>query len=374
MAAIEYRLFFNNTSATREQLDRVDEIRVEQEVDMAWEARVRMAVRVDDRGKWTGEDEDFMAAFSRVRVEIRIGEGAFAALIDGPITGVDSNMNSEPGQSAVTLTVRDDSVYLDLEENVSRFENLPDHEIAAWIFGEFEQIASTDIEETPASGSSLPPMVVQRGTAMQIVRSLARRQGMHAYLLPGESPGRSVGCFKEFPTQTDGLPSLILLGERRNLSTFNAAHNARSPSTVRTSVLSITDKGVTARTSSFRDIDLLGEEPAFESETHTGARILPPHLGESLAPDRAASAEAACSAYAFEAVGTVRSPCYQGILQPYRVVSVVGVNGRLSGDYLITRVTHTLDRSNYGQSFTVRRNARSEGTGGGANDLAGSIF
>ncbi len=374
MAAIEYRMFFNNNPATREQLDRVDEIRVEQEVDMAWEARVKMAIRVDDRGTWTGEDEDFMASFSRVRVEIKIGEGAFVALIDGPIAGFDSRMSSEPGESAVTLTVRDDSVYLNREENVSRFENLLDHEIAARIFGDFEQIASTDIEDTPASGSSLPSMVVQRGTAMQIVRTLARRQGMHAYLLPGESPGQSVGCFKGFPTQTDGLPGLVLLGRDRNMETFNAVHNAQSPSTVRASVLSITDKTVITRTSSFRDLELLGEDAAFESETQTCTRLLPPHLGEAVDPDQAVSAEAASAGYAFEATGTVRSTCYHGVLQPYRVVQVVGVNSRLSGDYLITRVTHTLDRSNYGQSFTVWRNARSPGAGAGLNDLAGSIF
>jgi hypothetical protein len=374
MPAIEYRMFFNNNPATRGQLDRVEEITVEQEVDMAWEARVEIPICVDDRGRWNGEDEDFMRSFSRIRVEIKIGERPFAPLIDGPIVGSDSRMSSEPGQSFITLTVRDDSVYLNREENVSRFENLLDHEIAAQIFGEFEQIASTDIEDTPASGSSLPPVVVQRGTSMQILRSLARRQGMHAYVLPGESPGESVGCFKTFTAQTDGLPPLILLGESRNIETFNSGNNAQSPSTVRASTLSVTDKTVTTRTSSFRDLELLGEEAAFESETETATRILPPHLGESLDLDQAVSAEAANAGFAFEATGTVRGHCYQGVLQPYRVVRVLGINSRLSGDYLITQVTHTLDRSNYGQSFTVRRNARSAGSGGGLEDLAGSIF
>jgi len=374
MPAIEYKIFFDNNPAEREQLDRVEEITVEQEVDMAWEARVEIPICVDDRGRWTGEDEDFMRSFSRVRVEIKIGEGPFAPLIDGPIAGFDSRMRSEPGQSAITLTVRDDSVHLNREENVSRFENLLDHEVATRIFEEFEQIASTDIHDTPASGSSLPPVVVQRGTAMQILRSLARRQGMHAYVLPGDSPGETVGCFKAFSTQTDGLPPLILLGDGRNIETFNTGHNAQSPATVRTSTLGITDKTVTTRTSSFRDLERLGEEAAFENETETATRILPPHIGESLDPDQAVLTEAANAAYAFEATGTVRGHCYQDVLQPYRVVSVRGINSRLSGDYLVTQVTHTLNRSNYGQSFTVRRNARSAGSGGGLADLSGSIF
>jgi hypothetical protein len=374
MPDIEYRMFFNNNPATREQLDRVAEIVVGQEVDKKWEARVNLPICVDERGIWSGEDEDFIRSFSRVRVEIKIGEKPFTALIDGPIVGYDSRMNSEPGQSSITLTVQDDSVYLNREERVSRFENMLDHEIARQIFGEFEQIASTDIEDTPAPGSTLPPTVVQHGTAMQTLRSLARRQGMHAYILPGDSPGQSIGCFNAFPSQADGLPQLILLGSDRNIDTFNVRNNAQSPSTVRASSLSITDKEVITRTSSFRNLDLLGEEAGFESESDTATQILPPYQGTSVYLDQAVTAEAANSSYAFDATGSVRDHCYQGVLLPYRLVTVLGVNGRLSGDYLITKVTHTLTRSNYSQSFTLRRNALSAGSGFSPDNLMGSIF
>jgi hypothetical protein len=374
MSGIEYRIFFNNNPATREQLDRVEEITVEQEVDMAWEARIQIPVCVDDNGNWTGADEDFMASFSRVRIEIKIGGGSFVSLIDGPITGFDSPMHSEPGQSSMILNVHDDSIFLNREERVSRYENMLDHEVARQIFGEFEQIASTDIEDTPSPGSSLPPVVVQRGTAMQILRSLARRQGKHVYVLPGESSGQSIGCFKSFPVETDGLPPLILLGSERNIENFTIRNNARRPANVRASTISISDKSVITRTSRFSDTELLGEDAALENGSAASTHILPPYQGESVDLDRAVLAEAANSGYAFEVTGRVLDHCYQGALSPYRVVSVTGANNRLSGNYLITRVTHTLTRSAYSQSFTLKRNARSAGDGGGLGSLAGSIF
>ncbi|MEW6417495.1 MAG: hypothetical protein AB1480_05160 [Nitrospirota bacterium] len=374
MPGIEYRIFFDNNPATREQLDRVEEITVEQEVDMAWEARLEIPIRVDENGNWTGEDEDFMASFSRVRIEIKIGDRSFVPLIDGPIAGSDSPMHSEPGQSSITLNVHDDSTFLNREERISRFENMLDHEVARQIFGEFEQIASTDIEDTPSPGSSLPPVVVQRGTAIQLLRSLARRQGKHVYILPGESPGQSIGCFKSFPVETDGLPPLILLGSERNIERLNVRNDAQRPSTVRASTLSITDKSVTTRTSRFGNLERLGEEDTFERESDTATRIIPPYQGESIDLDQAVTAEAADLSFAFEVTGSVLNHCYRSVLSPYRLVCVRGANNRLSGNYLITRVTHTLTRSAYSQSFTLRRNARSAGAGGGLGDLAGSIF
>jgi len=53
---------------------------------------------------------------------------------------------------------------------------------------------------------------------------------------------------------------------------------------------------------------------------------------------------------------------YTSVLQPYQYVSVLGINGSLSGLWLIEQVTHTLTRNSYGQKFRVIRNAESAGT------------
>ena len=53
MTGAEYRLFFDGTAATREQLDRVEAITVEQEVDRPWQARLEIPVCLDDQGNWS---------------------------------------------------------------------------------------------------------------------------------------------------------------------------------------------------------------------------------------------------------------------------------------------------------------------------------
>jgi hypothetical protein len=59
------------------------------------------------------------------------------------------------------------------------------------------------------------------------------------------------------------------------------------------------------------------------------------------------------------------------VLQPYQRIAVAGAGSQLSGDYLISEVRHVLTDQGYQQGFTLRRNARAAGGGGG---LGGGVF
>lgn len=374
MPDISYRIFFNNSPATSEQLAQIEDITVEQEINMAWEAMIQIPIATDKNGNWTGEDEAFMADFARVRVEIKVGE-EFTPLIDGSIVGLNRQISSEPGKSSIALQVQDDSIYLNQEDQIFRFENLLDHEIVSQIFGEIKQIASTEIETTPVPTNNQIPVVMQRGTKMELLRALARRQGMYAYVLPGENPGESIGCFKKLPTQPDKLPPLILLGSERNVDVFNEQSNAQKPARIQAFALSLKDKTIKKSTSSFAELDLLGDDVAFKEETNTGIQIIHPWDEDTVDLDQLVKAEAERSSYAFDATGNIITYFYTGVLTPYRLVTIKGANQRSSGNYLISKVTHNLTASNYSQAFTVKRNARSAGAGSSSlTNLAGSIF
>lgn len=374
MSDINYRVFFNNKLVSQEQLDRIEDITIEQEVDMVWEARITMPLLVDENGNWTKEDKNLIEPFFPVRVEIKNGSNTYVPLIDGPIVGFDSRMHTEPGKSSITSIVQDSSVYLNREEKIEFFEKKSDHEIAREIFGKFDKhIFPLDIETTPKPPGTLPSVVVQRGTGMQLLRFLARRQGMHAYVIPGDNPGKSVGCFKSFPTKNDGQPPLILLGKDRNIETFDVRYDAQLPCKVKASTLSVTDKSIKTVKSNFGNIKLMGKEATFKKEEDTSTLILPPYQGESVDLEKAVAAEATNSSYSLEVTGNVLGTFYQGVLRPYSVVSVEGVSERLRGDYLITKVTHNISRWTYSQSFSAKRNAFSAGQGNSSNS-SGRIF
>ena len=73
-----------------EQLDQVDEIVVDQAVDRAWEARLKIPVCVNNDGKWEGEQEAWMKAFTRDSRRGQSGRREIRPLIDGPVVGFDS--------------------------------------------------------------------------------------------------------------------------------------------------------------------------------------------------------------------------------------------------------------------------------------------
>jgi phage protein D len=366
MTSIEYRLFFDNRPSTRDQLDSVRTITVEQEVDMAWEARVKIPIVVDEKGQWTGEDDDFMKSFSRVRIEIKLGNKSFVPLIDGPIVGFDRPLNSEPGRSFADLIVSDDSVSLNQKDEIAQFENVADSGIAAQIFQSYANITSTDIQTT----QNTLPVVVQRCTDMQMLRMLAKRNGIHAYLLPSNNVGESIGCFKPFATKTDGLTPLILLGPERNLVTFNVTNDSTSPLNVKAFYLNMADKSISEYDNSYSDAPQMGTDSPLDDTENVGLQILSPYQNLSGDPEQMVAANAMNSSYSFEATGEILENCYPDVLEPYHVISILGINASLSGDYLITKVTHKLNRTFYSQSFTVRRNALSAGSNKSLDNLA----
>ncbi len=370
MAAIEYRMFFDALPATQKQLDTIEDVIVEQEVDMMWEARVRIPVCVDNDGRWEGENEAWMREFVRVRIEVRIGTDDFVPLIDGPIVGYDTARSALPGKSMVTLIVRDDSVYLHRQESIVRFEGKSDSQIARQIFGEVPQLSSTppDIPvETAEPPGSLPAIVVQRGTQIRLLRALAaRHEDWHAYVLPGARIGESIGAFRQLPTQPDGLPPMVLLGDGQNIKEFTVRNNHQRPADVQAASLGIADKRIATATASYRDRQFMSDEPVAGSSGNTAQQMLRPGVGESVALESAVEGAAGRSRYAADATGSVIPHCYQGVLSPYRAVMVMLSDSQFSAVYVITRVTHRLTRSTYTQDFSAKGDSISTASSDGA--------
>lgn len=364
MARIEFRLFLNDQPATREQLDAVDEITVEQRVDAAWECRATYPVRVDAKGKWMNTDEPWMRPFARYRVELRIAGGAWVPLIDGPVVSRRTPLNAQPGRSTLTLVVHDDSVLLNRQQGTEELEGSV-AEVVERLF-EHPAIDDTDVEEPETGGGDgSTPVTVRRGSPMQTLRQLARQADMHAYVLPGDEPGRSVGCFKAFPTEPGDLPALLLLGPDRNLEELTVSGDHQGPARAHASSLSFADKSVATAQTGPADLPVLGDQPAPSGDQEASV-LAPPGYGGVTDPTTRATATGRRASRAIQASGSVRTGCYAGVLRPYEAVQVGRVTDKNSGTYVVRSVTHTLTRSAYTQRFSLVRDAeRAAGGGGG---------
>ncbi len=368
MGAVEFKIFFDGTSATMAQLDKVDEIVVDQAVDKAWEARLKIPVCVNNDGKWEGEEEAWMKAFTRIRVEVDPGDGKFVPLIDGPVVGFDSARSAQPGKSVVTVVVHDDSALLNRQAKVAVQQgSKTDSELARQLFLDAQLGGVPDIDATPPPPDATTAASVQRGTPMQYLRELAKRnKDWHAYVLPGKLPAQSIGCFKQFKKDTDGLPEMVLLGAERNIETFNVNNKAQNPTTVQAATLSIAHDSVKTSTASYRDATLLGDQPPDAKNPNQATSLLPPGQSDKVDLDQATKGAATESGFSLEATGNVVPGCYPAVLSPYRWVLVKISDSKYSTKYLLTQVTHTITRSLYTQSFAMKGNGVTVAAAGSA--------
>ena len=370
MSVAEFSIYFDNTPAEEEQIDLFNKIKVDQAIGMAAEAELSMDIGTDENGNWSGMEDDFTQAFSRIRIEVKIRDGEFVPLIDGPIVAQKFDLSASPNNSKLVLVVQDDSVLLNQEEQVTVFEDKSPDEIAQTLFQQYGLNSETDSVAIPSGG--LTRYNVQRGSAMQLLRELARRHGMFVYVKPDDTPGSSIGVFK-LPSFTNGdFPELLLIGADRNINSFSAQFDGLRPLKARADNVDITNQDLVTSETDASDLDPQGET-AVHDMIEAGETLLARTGAESTDLDAATVAAVNHSSWAYSASAEVMADNYAGVLSPYHTITVTGAGGYLSGDWLISHVTHIINDESYKQQFTLRRNARSDGAGGGGG-LGGGIF
>lgn len=358
MSGTAFRAWFGNAEASADDLARIEEIEVTQEIDKFWEARVRTSICLDAQGRWQhGPDAVAKAPFTRMRVEIDPGNGSFVPLIDGPISNFESRLDSQPGRSSATFVVRDDSVFLDRDEDTEVFRDLKHSEIAEQVMRRIEQIAETRVD--PPTTATYPA-VTRRGTLLMLLVRLARANARRVYVLPGATPGKSIGCFLPDPEQPDAaLPPLRLIGDDRNLGDATITEDSEAPERSRGSVLRLADGSLASFEANAADLRIDGDRPAVPAE-QTAKRLLAP--ADALADEltEAATARARESACAYRLSANVIAGCFGAVLTPGVKVRVECGSTPYSGNYLITKVVHRITPSLYSQSFEAKSDGSTE--------------
>jgi hypothetical protein len=350
VAGTRFRVWFGERAASLEELARVEEIEVTQEMDAFWEAQLRMSMCLDEKGQWLHWPGESAEPFSRVRVEIDLGDGIFVPLIDGPLVSVDGSLDSQPGKSTATMLVRDDSAYLDRDEEIEApFEGRTDSEIAEELFGRFEQIVETRVDATVATAAT----TTRRGTVLQFLRELAAANERHAYVLPGEAPGASIGCFLADSADAADLPPLRLVGGNRNLASASISQDPDGAERTQAQVLRTDDQGVTEVQADPNELGLMRDVPAVPADL-SPVRLLSPSDNTREDPAAAATAQARARGYIYYLASDVVPGCFGAVLTPYRKVRLDAGATPYSGDYLITKVIHRITPSLYSQHLEAK--------------------
>jgi phage protein D len=405
MADTAYLIAFDDEAVAEEFYDDVVSLTVDENTATGTSFRLQLATTRQDDGSWTYLDDGLLALFTRVSIQIGFSGGGGLAdalgaaladsdpggndglepVFDGYITDVEVTLGSEPDSAQLEVSGLDSSVLMSLEEKVATWTNLADSDIVQQIVGGVYGI-TVQADATPTVHRPNDTTIVQRGSDLEFVRDLARRNGREFYFETDKTSGAVIAYFRE--PLLDGTPQpdlAIQFGDESNLRRFTARLTGQRPLSVRIEQMDVRTNRPNRAQASRMKLTALGAEDADALISDRLRRLVTPRdaLAQTLVlgPPTSDPTELSTLAQAVRdeagwlitAEGEINGDAYQHALRPRRLVLVKGAGTPFSGKYYVTRVVHVLaGDGTYTQTFEARRNARDlDGSEQfGADDLA----
>ncbi len=292
----------------------------------------------------------------RVVIGVLLG-ASLEALIDGVIYHHQIAPSNEPGLSTLTVSGRDISVQLDLEEKNAEFKNRPDFLIATEILASYAQYGIvpqvTPTTDVPIELQRIPR---QHETDLKFLQRMAKRNGFVFYIEP-----LTLGASKAYfgPENRLGLPQPALsvdLGSATNLNSLHFSNDALAGVGTKGSFVEpITKMSIPIPPLPSLRVPPLAAVPSAARRTQLMRRTANQN------PAQAATTALAAVTNAPDAVtanGQLDSVRYGNVLRARRLVGVRGAGLLHDGMYYVRRVTHEIEKGKYTQDFTLSREGR----------------
>jgi hypothetical protein len=289
------------------------------------------------------------------RVVVGIVMGAMPSfLIDGLVMRQEIQTGDMPGEATLTVTGRDVTVAMDLEDRNDAYPNQPDFFIVARILTRYAQYGFIpDVTPTTAFPIELQRIPRQAETDLQWIRRAAQRNGFVFHVEP-----ITMGVNRAYfgPELRADFPHTALAwncGPSSNVDSLSFAADGLAPTSATATAL----EPISKTPLSFPALTTLRLPPLSLRAVDAGRASLIRDAAK-LQANEAPTAAIARKSSAPEAVtctGEVDGLRYGDVLRPRGLVGVRGVGTSFDGLYYVRKVTHRLDRGSYRQNFTISR-------------------
>jgi hypothetical protein len=279
-------------------------------------------------------------------------------LVDGVVERHDLSPGDHPGETTLTVTGTTVTSLLGLEEKNTAFANQPDYVIVARTLASYPELGLVpDVTPTTDVPIELQRTPQQRETDLALINRLA---AANSFVFYSEPITFGVNRAHWGPVVRAGVPQRALtrgMGSHGNCSRLSFSNDSLAPEgATGTFVEPITKMRIPIPALPALRLPPLSASPS------TARRTTVLRDTANAGPIQTALASAAAATRSPEAVtgqGTVETARYGGILRARGLVGVRGAGLDYDGFYYVTRVTHSIARGSYTQSFGLSR----EGTG-----------
>ena len=289
---------------------------------------------------------------SRVKIGVRLN-GRTEMLIDGIITQHQFAPSNEPGTFTLTVTGEDISLKFDLEEKNLSFRNMSDSAIVQQVLGRYADLGlKNEIDDTDDTPHENQRVTRQASTDLAFLQMLAKRNGFVFYLDPDTFDSNLVHWGEEDRKDVPQHALTMNMGSATNVTSLSFSHNALTPVDVKGSYIDPGNKQINAASSSSSNL-----QPLAARATPMMRTVLLRNSGQRTSRQASLAGDALKidNSRSVTGEGQLDTERYGYILRAGGLVGVRGVGASYNGNYYVRRVTHTIERGSFTQSFSLSR-------------------
>ena len=341
--------------------DRLLSLEVEENADMPGAIQIRLPVSRMADGDLSGVNEAGLQPLKGIAVTVTPEGGDEAVIFDGHVLGHKLHLESGVRESTLEVYGQDASWLMNLEEKTREWADVTDGLTANAIFSEYGFTpAPENTDDDSGTYSEDAHTLMQRGTDLEFLRTLARRGGRLFRVAGGPVPGAPVGVFAKPDTESDSVATLTLNDpDAPNVRKLEFEWDVMRPSAVRGQQTTFTDSSGTPATGNTNDSGLSALDrrdlATFAGKPMTVILTAPADDADQLT--RRARALLRESEWFVRCTGEADLSVIDVVFRAGAVVIVEGVGSVHSGKYLVWSVRHVIDQQMHKMAFVLVRNA-----------------
>jgi len=390
-----YQLLLNGQPADSDLYAAITTLEVEESMDLPSALQFTVPIAATAGGDLLYVSDSRFMPLASVAVVATPGTSSAVGAIGGAVGAVTSALGSTPtgqcifdgyalshkihldsGITNSTLVVwgQDASWLMNLTEKVKEWVDVTDATVANTIFGDYgitpsDQNLADDSPSHTEDGHSL----MQRGSDIQFLRNLARRNGKVCRIACADQPGVRTGYFAT--PSLDGDPAVTLtLTDVQNwtVNALDLEWDATRPTSVIARQALFTDPdpdGVSADTAD-SGLPALSDRTLADFTGQAMTVLLAAPVDDAGELTLRAEALLRESAWFVRCEGEADVERLGVVLRAGMVVAIAGIGALHSGRYLVWRVRHVIGQDSHTMRFTLVRNAVGNAPANGSSLLA----
>jgi phage protein D len=355
------QLFVDGSAVDAGFLASLSRLEVEENLELPSAIELQIPVTRQDDGELGIVGDARFRPFANIAVVIKAEGQSAQCIFDGVVLSHRVHLTSGTAGSSVAVWGEDASWLMNLEEKVKEWTDVTDASVANTIFGDYGiEPAGANMQGDSAMHTESGHTLMQRGSDIQFLRTLARRNGKLCWVASKSAPGERVGFFIKPDVESAPVATLTPFNdEDGNVDALDFEWNVAAPSAVVARQATFTDAGE----------DGAGVEAEESGIAPLAARDLATFAGKPMTMLLATTvddqgelkmrAESLLreSGWFVRCRGETQLVRLNKVLRPGNVVSVTRAGATHSGRYFVWSVRHTITTDAHRMQFVLVRNA-----------------